>query len=857
MVNLLGLHIPSPISSGLLNHFRSVGFMGTVLIGLSASAQTPGKQDPDVEKLPALEINVSSMITPDLATSVLTRSDFSRFGENNAASALNRLPGVSIEQSHGEARYVIIRGIDPNLNGVTVNGVSIANGSPENRATQMDVLELEGFEQIELTKVLRPDQPADAIGGQINFTSPSAFDYPSGHREFGTSVNYDHNSAAGGANAYLRYSRLSSDETGGIFLTGSTTTRPIGSTVIEADPFVSLSSGFAPGGAVDFDTFDIQRTRVGLSFNAEQKASRNAKWFLRGSFTNLSDELWRHRSSLEFDDAIAAGSIVLSNQIVSFQDDPQTLADDMGIAQEIRHRDTDIKLQLLSLGGEFRMQNWEMDFSLNHSFASEDEITTEAAYESTMPPASLEFSTAQTYHPRVTYAGGIDLTQTNNFELDEIVRESLLSDESNWTGQWNLFRKFEDAGLVRLLKTGTHFQVKDKESAVEVNEYLNGPAGFGTLIPNRSASPLGFPQISRSTIREFLANQSAFQSSRDQLESVASDYTSTEDIYAAYAMTELGWKTYALTAGARWEQTDFNSISQNFDPVTSTITPVAGKKSFARLLPGIHLNYRSKDTINSTDAWTWSAAWTNTLGRPGFEETKAGVLIEDDEVEVGNPQLDPLQAVNFDFTVTYERPSWGRFGLSVFHKQLRDFIYSIRREFDFDLDGELDEVIEFINGTSGDISGLELSYEKTLWGDPHSSSHLSLNSSLTLVDSQATYFGATTADPLRVLPFVKQSDSIAKLELNWVHRRWQSRLTYHRRSGYLDEIGEDGDDFQVEAYGQLDLSVHFAPSDRWSVYARLQNLTREPFRANWTSSQRIAEFEDLGITAVLGVTWQP
>jgi hypothetical protein len=46
--------------------------------------------------------------------------------DNNVGEALSRLPGVSLDIDYGEGHFVSIRGTDPNLNTVTMNGATIA-----------------------------------------------------------------------------------------------------------------------------------------------------------------------------------------------------------------------------------------------------------------------------------------------------------------------------------------------------------------------------------------------------------------------------------------------------------------------------------------------------------------------------------------------------------------------------------------------------------------------------------------------------------------------------------------------------------------------------------------------------------
>ena len=52
----------------------------------------------------------------------------------NVADAVGRLPSVSLERDEGEGKYVQIRGTDPRLSNLTINGVHVP--SPESGAAQ-------------------------------------------------------------------------------------------------------------------------------------------------------------------------------------------------------------------------------------------------------------------------------------------------------------------------------------------------------------------------------------------------------------------------------------------------------------------------------------------------------------------------------------------------------------------------------------------------------------------------------------------------------------------------------------------------------------------------------------------------
>ena len=79
-----------------------------------------------------------------------------------------RVPGVSIRREGGENK-VIVRGLSPKYNNITVDGVEIASTDSENRSADLSMISQYMLEGIEVTKAGTPDQDADALGGTVNF----------------------------------------------------------------------------------------------------------------------------------------------------------------------------------------------------------------------------------------------------------------------------------------------------------------------------------------------------------------------------------------------------------------------------------------------------------------------------------------------------------------------------------------------------------------------------------------------------------------------------------------------------------------------------------------------------------------
>jgi TonB-dependent receptor len=101
--------------------------------------------------------------------------------DGNVAEALQRLPSAFLTNSRGgDGRFVSIRGIDPVLNNVTMNGQIIGVSDVDGRggrAAPLDVLSASALQSIEVIKAPTPDMDGQGIGATINITTPSAFSH--------------------------------------------------------------------------------------------------------------------------------------------------------------------------------------------------------------------------------------------------------------------------------------------------------------------------------------------------------------------------------------------------------------------------------------------------------------------------------------------------------------------------------------------------------------------------------------------------------------------------------------------------------------------------------------------------------
>ena len=88
-------------------------------------------------------INIKNIVSAD---------QIGRFPDANAAEATQRLPGVTLQRDQGEGRFVQIRGTEPRLTSVSINGERIPAPEGDIRFVALDVIPADLLEAIEVSQ---------------------------------------------------------------------------------------------------------------------------------------------------------------------------------------------------------------------------------------------------------------------------------------------------------------------------------------------------------------------------------------------------------------------------------------------------------------------------------------------------------------------------------------------------------------------------------------------------------------------------------------------------------------------------------------------------------------------------------
>ncbi|MEL7187133.1 MAG: TonB-dependent receptor plug domain-containing protein, partial [Pseudomonadota bacterium] len=306
--------------------------------------------------------------TADNTVSVISADAIGALPDTNVAEALQRVPGVFLERDQGEGRYIGIRGIDPNLNVTTINGLLVPAPDSGARSVALDVIPSDLLEGLEVAKTFTPDMEASAIGGSVNVRSLSAFD------RNGRSMTMTADASDNGlveqtspklAITYTDTYDMSNSTKFGIAFGASWFDRDFGSDNIETDggwpDDLELVSGGEFKGAEEIEqrSYDVNRERIGVALNLDWR-TETSNYYVRNLYSQFADQEFRTRNEFKFDDGEAVSGNATS-----------ALWDDAVVEKSMKDRLEEQNILSTTIGGENFFEAWTIDYSLGYSMSEE------------------------------------------------------------------------------------------------------------------------------------------------------------------------------------------------------------------------------------------------------------------------------------------------------------------------------------------------------------------------------------------------------------------------------------------------------------------------------------------------------
>jgi TonB-dependent receptor len=700
-------------------------------------------------------------------TDVVSADAVGRFPDANAAEALRRIPGVSLEIDQGEGRFVMVRGIDASLNNVTLNGQIV--GTPAEfgtRGVSMDSVPADLVSRLEVTKTITPDLDANAIGARINIATLGGFDHPTGLFSGTLRTGYNELSGRAPYSGNLTYSRAFGGRWG-LTAGGSFSQRRFDSELFRVSngAWSNFNGFFVPQNQAFF-LYDVDRRRQGANVALGYRPADGQEITFRFNH-NLFRDI-EGRQQVEFD--LTRGT--LSNQTPTSGRFSQGRA-----SREFRDYEQEHTINASTVIGHHlaggAVFEWQAGFSRGQR---ETPNRVDWEFRSAANAFPNTYDTSDPTAPIVTPSA--NFYDAAAYPFRRVRFRSDLEGEDVATGEASLRRDVTLAGRRAYWKTGAKFVGRNKTQDRQNRNYTGsaftlattGLSGQGPTDFFEGHAPFG-PTLDLAALQQFFNTRQdlfTFDALTTQADSLVQDFEAEERVAAGFLMGQVEFGGWNVLAGVRVEHTsgDYraNELLYRAGAFTGAIRPAVGETSYTDVLPGVHVNVFPRRNL------TVRFAWTNTLGRPSYSQLAPISALDDilnengtytGSLSSGNPELEPFRAMNVDASIEYYIGS-GLLAVAPFYKHIDNPIYGLSY-FETNVTHN-DRVYERLsysqpaNADAGRIAGVEFSYQNYFSSLPSPWDGFGVNLNYTRTDSAVTLFQRTDE-----LPFFKQSNDIGNV----------------------------------------------------------------------------------------------
>jgi len=591
-------------------------------------------------------------------TNIVSADQVGKFPDSNIGDALKRISGINVQYDQGEARFGQVRGTSADLSSVSVNGDRIPSAEGDTRNVQLDLIPADMIQTIEVNKVVTSDMDGDAIGGSINLvTKSSPF-----RRFFNATAGSGYNwvSKKAQLNLGLTYGDRFFNNRLGLVVSASYQNAPSGSYDTE---FVWEQGENGKPYVNDYQIRQYYVTRERQSYSAalDWDINTNNKLYFKGIFNNRND--WENRYRTTLKDLDEQGQATVRVQTKAGTPDNRN-------ARLERQRTMDF-----TLGGEHLFGALQMDWHAGYARATE-ERPNERYIDFELKKQKFDVDLSDERRPFAKPLDGYTMTLGNDFKLKELTEQQEDIVEQDLKIATNFKLPFKNGNK---LKFGAKIVRKTKDKDIDFYEYtpLDKKAFMQNSLENitdqtnshfmpDSKYRAGLYASKEYTGSLNLDDPSLFEKEQIQ-EELATNFNARETVSSGYIRLDTHLtRNIELTSGLRLEHTSLAYTGRSYDADEDITTPTERKRSsYANFLPSLLLKW------NVNDDFKVRGSFTQTLSRPKYSALVPSVNIKrsDDEITLGNSDLEPTMSYNLDISAEYYFRSIGLVSAGVFYKK--------------------------------------------------------------------------------------------------------------------------------------------------------------------------------------------
>jgi TonB-dependent receptor len=639
--------------------------------------------------------SINQQLSANHIVNVVSAEKMKELPDANIAESIGRLPGISLQRSAGEAYAVVVRGLSPKYNEVTIEGVPMSSTNYYDRGIDLSLLGDDLVKGVEVSKTLSADMDADALGGTVNLTLRTAdaglhYDVwgNGGYNKLRDSYgNYKFAGSVG--------DRFLNDKVG-ILVLGSAELKQLPSDQFSATYAVPIYSSTARQFSVSTQSAQLtdnttKRHRYGASAIIDYASD-----FVDLKLLNIFDQ--------KSDSNITRSFTTNFNQNNFYN---QTYINETNTSQRTH-----------SLQANFKFAGTELPISLSYT-RSDQRV-----------PNGLEFDIQQTNIPAIPSSAMIygvpstlikDYTGVMNPNSPTSTMANMLSNNIALTdisydikADWRIPFTLSDALSGKVSVGGKYHNVDRTSSRTQTYLYLQYGAGAGNrnrliadfpfltgaanLQSGIGAAPftdhnydrtniLGYPigpghdvyRMANMYNTDYAANKSTYW--QNGLNSYNQNYIDKESSTAGYLKVDLNvGSDLTIVPGIRYqeENTDISAYHivanpTNQNGLTGTPTFAENKRDNPNWFPSVNIKYKATDNVQ-----LMGAAYRS-VSLPSYGQVNPLVVYQPSTAIVSNnPLLKPSTAWNFDIGGSVFSDAIGLFTVDFFYKEITDLIYNMQ-----------------------------------------------------------------------------------------------------------------------------------------------------------------------------------
>lgn len=810
--------------------------------------------------------------SPTVIMDALSADDIGDLPDINVADAFRRITGLNTLNDSDEGQFVVVRGMAPGMNAVTLDGMAIANDHANTRGINLETLPASSVANLRVYKTYQSQQDSHHLGGHLDMRSYSAFDRDETFFQVDTEIgqysltDVPDNDDGLSHRLTMDYSTLfGQTESFGLYLAATLQQKKRDEQKWDPrfriiPPLVNTSNvnttNTTPIFRERFNTAQYTNTwqRTGGNLKLEYQSDNPWSGYWHSYHYQLQENEHRDIWSIE---NTAVDEIQLNDN-----GGAQTSAARAKV--HYTHRPTQRALSGHHLKLQYQLQPAQsLAFNITHS---------RGRY--SRPQQELIWRTAAT--PEALSAVAYQYDDGSDFPLWRMNNETHASLPQNYffdvyKNRWQTIQHQVTDVKLHLLsnlspdtkpnrKNGLGYQLGiDYRQSELINDVFQedrfwqgeSPLSLTGFSENRASEDHAFIPQHFTQPMPFQSETAAFKYIKEHpnlFTSVASDteyfsrrndFQHSETLHAAFAQVRYVQPRWHLSGGVRYERTHYQSVGHRDDTTLRIATPNHYQNQLNGWFPSINWGYQFNEHYRTL------ISWSRTQAKPElpFINGLAPLKQSDDKrtLQTGNSHLQATQSSNWDWALEYYGQAHTPFdstllALNLFQKNIRGIPILSRQP---PVEGQpnnntllgdrIDTVIQAENQGHAQLRGIELSVTQNQLPFPLQS--FGLSSNLTWLQGRLFY---EDLDGQRQQRYYLSQQPNLMLNANLFYTFWQHkgefRIGYHYADRYANAIRPDKSLLQEEIWQpffQVDTQLRLDLSETATLTFKVRNLTNQ------------------------------